>query len=228
MTFLNIKQQIAYIHIPKTAGRSISQLLNSSSYKNDLRYPVLDFFNLSRLNGVLPYWYFPRLNGLSKLRALEVLYGGHLSRSEIESMLVMDFKYYSVVRNPFEIMVSSYEYIKSSKRNSYKNSFTGCLGTFDDYVRQSVKAGFSQFEYLSDSNGKLSNLNIGHFEDIKSFLPDVIKGFDVAGISLEHLNKSGRSVSSYRKYYSDSLRKFVEVSARRDLDAFGYSYDDLD
>jgi len=223
MTFLSKEKKLAFIHIPKTAGRSFSNLLQHSNIKNDLMYNFMGKSISNRLLGILPYWYFPRKNGLGKLRALEVYYGGHLTRSMIEYNMADDYQYFAVVRNPFSMVISSFQMLQRSKRNDFQSLINHKDSSFKNYVDLVCKTSFNQFDYIQ-KRGEISNVTIGYFEDMESFEVKVRREFEInKSFKLPMLNKSNKSLC----VFGVEERKKIEKAFKRDLDIFGYSYRDF-
>ena len=134
------------------------------------------------------------------------------------------FLKYAVVRNPFDRLVSCYEYFKQHN-DGYFNKWSSIDYTdFEDFIRKvckepdeiSNKHFRSQFNLLSQDGLFIPNIVIRYenFEDIKKYL-------DLPNLPVVH--KIQRN--AYQQYYSPDMVSAVERRFRKDLDFFNYSFD---
>ena len=225
MSFLSLISNKAFIHIPKTAGRSITDLLLTSKYEDDLQYKFLNINVSKRLIGMAPLWFYPTKVGLSKLKSLENYYGGHLTRNCFESHLPNNLTYYAVVRNPFSLLASSYFYLQNSRRNAYKNYYAD-VTNFTDYIYKAANTGFSQIRYI-ERNGQFKDVNLGRFEELNSFVKRIVNDFETTSLIMPHENKAKTSIEDYSIFYDKKTKKIVEKLFYHDLTALDYTYNDL-
>lgn len=133
---------------------------------------------------------------------------------------------FAIVRNPFDQMVSRYEYArKNTKHYLHKIATRKGFGEFMKYQKwKDWNFTKTQHAKITDRHGKVIVSKVYRFEDFHSILPDVtsILGIDAPDFT-PHANASRRK--SYQEYYDDSTREFVEHNFRKDLEYFGYSYD---
>lgn len=136
---------------------------------------------------------------------------------------------FSLVRNPWDKVVSHYEY--RLKRN--KTELATRNISFSEWVRKTYgpdkdpfyynnpKAFQPQVEWLKDDEGKITIDFIGRFETInKDF--NQIKSAIGLDAELPHLNASKRA--GYQSYYDDETRQIVADWFREDVELFGYSF----
>ena len=207
------KHKLIFIHIPKTAGTSIEKVL--IDYKLNI-------------NGDLKKWY------------------GNVNKYELDHStihyLINNCKYYNqkyikfcVVRNPYERLVSEYNYCKR-----YKSRFIKNINTFEDFV----------FELRDRFNIVLDNEEKNHYL-ISHYLPQYkfthIKNeckIDVI-LRFENLNKDWNKICkiinkdikliksnkysslkkyNYLDYYNSELKKIVYELYKDDFILFNYKY----
>lgn len=129
---------------------------------------------------------------------------------------------FTVVRNPFDRMVSCYHYQKE-RIGLYPDA------TFEEFVT----------DYAWDENGFATNKHwlpqVDHVFDDDRCLVDYIMRFERIDVDWgEVARRTGLEVSlpktntskrgDYLQYYNDETRKIVAEKYAKDLDAFGYSF----
>ena len=219
-----------FIHVPKTAGKSISAALggyclpqNKSLYHKLMRlYPFR----------VHPGTMYFRHNDRPEYIA------GKLGQAKFSS-----YRRFAVVRNPFDHAISHYEYMKQLRRGGLgkiysKMSFEDCLHLRANPpipllslhgMLKGLGYYFShfpgQYEFMSDRHGKLLVQDILKFENLEADLKTYCKNLGIDQISLPVTNKSKHrsTQKSLRDYYTPACAELVCRIYRRDFDAFGYS-----
>lgn len=134
-----------------------------------------------------------------------------------------DYEVVAVVRNPFDRLVSCYEFFQ--KVQPYYNrqyefptvsSFKEFLAEVRDWPDETANKHFrSQYNLLSQDGIFLPSVVID-FEDLV-FIKDYFRI-----LRLEHKKGSGRT--SYRDYYKPEWVKWVESRFWKDLEFFNYSF----
>lgn len=79
-----------------------------------------------------------------------------------------------------------------------------------------------QFEFLINSNGILDVDFIGRFENLESDF-ETIKSMVKTGSELEKHNHSKRGLN-YTHYYDEETKEIVRKVYKKDIDLFGYTY----
>lgn len=202
-----------FIHIAKTGGTSIVAALRDFC---DPPPPVS-----------LPY----RLRKILPLRCqLHTLpQPTHASASWVHSRLgeVAYSKLFSfaVVRNPFDQLVSRYEFVKRSRR--HRDSEMANQLTFNQYIERKAQTSYifrkTQVEHITDRTGKVIVTRVFRFEKLDELTTELK---DRTGISIErlpHLNSTTRK--PYTEYYNESSRRIVERIFKRDLEELSYRFD---
>jgi hypothetical protein len=211
-------KKYVFIHIYKTAGTSItSELIKHARFIEKIstywstRYIVTLLANLFSLEDLGKSW----INGVHK----------HATAGEIRDYLGKDrYKQYfsfSFVRNPFDLQVSLYHYIKNSPE--HRDYDIANKITFKQFVLREIKNRVKkQIDFLRDEDGIIVDY-IGRFEKIEESMQFIYNKLNLPSKSIVHQNKSTR-LEGYRDYYDDELRLSVEQYFKDDLKTFKYEF----
>lgn len=203
---LSDTKKFLFIHIPKTAGRSIQHVLQP--------YGVTDYFGYSR--------------GLEKYIQARRQFPPHLSYIGAANLLTVDlscFYKFTFVRNPWDRYVSMYEYFRKDTKHAMHLRCMTC--SFDDFIEDVIarRATFdtkSQIEYVVPPAGMEPVNFIGKVENIENDFSIVCRTLDIECAVLPKLNSTDHK--HYKSYYDDSLKRKVEVFCRPDIEMFGYTF----
>jgi hypothetical protein len=207
---VNDKYRFIFIHVPKSAGTSMMRALSGLT-GNNRRWCAVS--NHEPIRDFLSHWP-QRRNLLDRL----------LQRSPTE------YATCAFVRNPWDRLASLYRYLKEKKQR--KPGVSG-LESFADFLGQAANGvawinrlhSFrNQIDFFEDETGCAAIDFVGHYEHLTD---DVGLLSDQLGITihLPHVNRSSNSGNDYRRDYSDRLVEFVYDRFKRDIDAFGYEFD---
>jgi len=207
-------RKINFVHIPKAAGSSIGNLLNSSIEltKEDIVFKE-EFQNYSELKG----FKFP-----------------NHAPARVKKKYLGDEKYkeyfsFCFVRNPFSLLVSLYEYthqieyaLFSEKGWSFNQYQKNILeNSFEDWILN-FPTGKCQTDWIFSDTGELLVDFIGKTENYDL---DVSKLIQLLGISsVKSLKKNATVHKNYREYYSDISQSVVEKKYSKTLKLFGYDF----
>ena len=200
--------QFIFVHIRKAAGTSLRQLLEEVS--------------LSKNNHI---WYKFLWRSGFRAHYQKCYFRKHSPLSEAERVMPSDLfkKYYkfAIVRNPWDRLVSEYEYIKTQPTHSrFKKLYTM---DFKEYViYQSKRTSAHQANALKLQNGQLGCDFIGRFENLNDSITQISKNINIDLSRLPHLKKVQHR--DYRTYYDDSLSELVHNLWHKDISAFGYDF----
>jgi hypothetical protein len=121
-----------------------------------------------------------------------------------------------------------------NKNNLYKYVLR-CGPTFDEFVKNCTEKQwvancyysftFNQLRYLTDKNGEMLVDFIGRFENFTQDLSHVFDmlGIDAAQLDIPHKNRSAHS--HYSEMYTPETREIVRKRFRRDIEFFGYEFE---
>lgn len=183
--------------------------------------------------------HIPKCAGISVNHTLYGnLAGGHKTLDQylriFEPRLALSYFKFSIVRNPWDRLVSAYHFLQKGGANQQdKDWFNRQLGdypTFESFVYGwlTIKNARSwyhfrpQVDFLLDSSGKVSLDFIGHFENLQADFDYIAKrlGKDVI---LTNSNKSKHV--DYRSYYDQGMRDIVAQVYAWDIALLGYTFD---
>jgi hypothetical protein len=225
-----------FIHVPKSAGISIEQVfLGLVGLTWETRAALLLRHNDDPAKGP------PRL---SHLTAAEYVSLGYLTQQQFDSY----FKF-SFVRNPWDRIVSEYKYRRFPVRMDFKTYLFRHLpaaGFSDQYTHI-----IPQYDFLFDERGRLLVDFVGRYESLQTDFDEVCGRIGIPATPLPHANRSGEAkpplrtlndvkkllrrwlwnlerrhtFPHYSQYYDEESREFVAHLYRKDIEAFGYSFE---
>ncbi|MBW3019659.1 sulfotransferase family protein [Candidatus Woesearchaeota archaeon] len=123
---------------------------------------------------------------------------------------------FAVVSNPWERLVRRYNDIENPHVSFDK--YVDCLGRGGEFLR------FDQTYFISNDKGEIIVDEIIKYENLKQ---DLKKLCEKEGImSIDRLKGNFEPVKDYQKYYNEETKKKVEEFYKRDIELFGYTFDD--
>lgn len=187
---------ITYLHIPKTAGTSMTEWLIANKGESEHRY----------------WEEHPKLSTLRELNPNNYTF--------------------TIVRNPWDRMVSSYHYMKniSLKEGSgwlKLNEITeDNFPTFDYWVRNITEFKSPDVYWFGPhtSQAEWIDCNIDliiRYENLETDFEYLQRAFNTTA-PLSHIYNSGRT--HYRDYYTDETKRIVEKLYEDDIDIWKYQY----
>lgn len=218
-------RKFIFIHIPKTGGTSLSKAFAELGIR--LRKP-------SRLRRVAFFFGFDR-------RFQSYRFSNHDNLSTVESVMSEDlfaeFYKFTIVRNPWDRLVSEYEfYFQGSDvyvppRTRWRHRWVRKTKNFNEFVRAKAKRPDAlQCSFLRGADGELKVDAILRQESLSSDFEGVCRTLNV-DCELKRLNVTPVR-RSYSEYYTKDLFEFVREKWADDVESFGYESttwgDDLD
>ena len=199
-----------FVHIPKTGGTAMALALEDRAKADDIM--IGDTPKAVKRRGkVKGIQTAGRLWKHSTLADAE----GLITRDEMETLFT-----FTLVRNPWDRMVSSYAYKvhgTSEKQRSRNDSFEEFLHA--EFKRKKKQ----QVEYLHDSDGKVDINFIGRFESLANDYQRLGEQLGIVLPALPVLNKS-KGRGDYRDLYNDKTRQLVAKKYQDDIDLFEYTF----
>lgn len=205
-----------FVHAPKTGGTSMALALEARAMKDDI------------MLGDTPKA-LRRRRRLKDAKARGRLWK-HSTLADIEGLVdrqaVGEFFVFTLVRNPWDRMVSYYHWLQGQSFDHPAVSLAQQL-EFGAFVASAqVQASLRQNparSYVSDGAGVEHCdlfVRLEHIEtDIRPL--EAHLGFPVA---LERVNTSQRK-ADYREYYDTAARAAIETACAEDIERFGYTFD---
>ncbi len=182
--------------------------------------------------------HIPKTGGVSVSHALfGGRSGGHMTYRDYQRVLgkrqVRRSFSFAFVRNPWDRLVSAYEFLKKGGMNDddklWADRQLAGFSTFEQFVEEwvneeNVRKGVHfkpQADFVWDDSRDVAVDFVGKFERFEEDFNEVLAALGVAS-SLPHLNKSHRR--SYIDCYSSRTEQIVARVYRSDIELFGYSF----
>ena len=210
---ISFEHNFLFVHIPKTGGTSIRSALEpyqtdaSSAFPN----PVL------RRLGINVNHYLGGYRSFQFRKHERIKTGARRLPSDVFDAM---FKF-CFVRNPWDLLVSNYSYVKSKKQHKrYRR--TSSL-SFPEFIEFAVtkEIGF-QKPIVSTTSGELLVDRVGKFETLVEDFQSIASKLQIDA-TLPHLNRVTRP--DYREYYDRRSIARVTDCYRDDIEAFEYEFD---
>ena len=215
---LSHSKQFLFVHIAKTGGTSFRAAL--SKYRWGHRYSVPQFIcnKMSQLTEHKIGSRFPRHSRI--IAAKEMLPEAYFNQL---------FKF-AVVRNPWDLQVSSYHHIKRERPAVMQgnNDFESFMKwKFDDSRPYQYHLNTSlqlQTDYLIDLHGQLLTDFIGRYEQLDSDFEYICNRLALTNIALPHRRKANNR-DDYRRYYNSALIDLVSTHFEKDIALLNYTFE---
>lgn len=209
---LSNQKKFIFIHIPKTAGSSITQALE----------PFADRREQSQFRRLLSH--LPVPENLSKAN-LRVHAKAAWVRIKLRREVYDSYYKFAVVRNPYDYAVSYFYYLRqnpSSKRSAHARQWS--FLEFLNYMAAKERVGgVTQSGWVTDRSGRQIVDELLRFESLDVEFPRLLKKLGITdATSLPHVNKSSRR--DYREMYGEREREVADRLFQNDLKLFGYSF----
>ena len=161
----------------------------------------------------------------------------HCTANDIQLHITNDFFVFSFVRNPYDWMISLYNYILFDKTHPFRHYYVD--KPFDYFIKHYCENILNkeathngrmtdQTEFLYDENGRLLVDYIGRFENFRSDFSRILKRLDininVSNFPIINRTRNKTQIGDYQKYYNKPMRTIVEKSFERDFNNFNYEF----
>lgn len=196
--------RLVFVHIPKTAGSSIAEALDRLPLRNGPGHPVIDT---------------PKHAKATELRRI-------LGRRRWD-----DYFSFAIVRNPWDLMVSCYEWwLQKADRYPHIREQADAvrrLGSFEAFLRSPWGSQrINQFngdieDWYMDGDRQIVDF-IARFEHLDEDWPEICRRIGVEPFPIAHENRTQRR--DYRSYYTDETRALVAHRFARTIERFGYEF----
>ena len=201
---ISLKHKASFIHIPKTGGSTISSVLSQNSFKC-----LPERIKEHKCNVLNPHeWTIQH----SRMHELDIRY--------------QNFFCFTFVRNPWDLMVSAYNWwTQNAKLKSRKDygqllktkGFKSFVKTNASYINECYHRNGGQSYWFND---KIDF--IGRFENLQQDFNNVCDKIGIPKQQLPHANKSKHK--HYTEYYDDETRQIVAEKYAKDIEYFGYKF----
>jgi hypothetical protein len=221
-----------FIHLPRTAGRSITQALESVvNEQYILKFIQSHPINIRYKNDDGSYEHEKRVvrqlgldpPSISKPRSKEdESYAFlHSSLEDFSAALNSDLEEYykfTVVRNPWDMTLSYY---------NYANHIRKLHEPFNEkrFAEESIALVTAHDQVKMVSLGGRIKLNkFIKFENLKQGFKETLVDLKLPQTALPDIRESSESVKDYRKFYNDESRKKVEDLFKEYIEVFNYEF----
>ncbi|MEM6395433.1 MAG: sulfotransferase family 2 domain-containing protein [Bacteroidota bacterium] len=206
------RHKCIFIHIPKTGGASVEHVIWPNKSDRTVENLWMGFVN--------KYENKYQTGGLQHLTA------NHIKMEVGEEIFKSYFKF-SIVRNPWEKVISQYVYMKSKRKDLRKYLGMSRYTSLKKYLHLIQKKKhvqwMSQSDFLLDSNGYILADKIIRFENLNPESISIFNQLNIPNHQLPHINKSERR--HYTSYYNDLTKEMVADIYKKDIDLFKYTFE---
>lgn len=202
---ISYKYRTIFVHIPTTAGNSIYKVLDISNEYNT--------WSLITMDRIIPTHQ-------------------HLMPIQIQKMIPKDiwntFYKFTIVRNPYDRIVSDYRYLQEcSVREKYDiKTFENFINLVNRIVTTDAYTENVYFDHFRPQSHYFKNVKydyIGRFENLDLDIQNISRAIGAKEI-LPWINKSRSSDDDYRSYFNENIKGIVDRLYASDLEMFGYKY----
>lgn len=216
---LSNRYNFLFVHIAKTGGTSVRAALEPLRWRDPWYYAQFVCSKLSHLSGHRIGTKFPRHARI--IAAQEML---------PEELFERLFKF-AFVRNPWDLQVSSFHHIRRERPHLMQG-----MDDFETFLRWKLDPERPyqfhidtsiqlQVEYLVDLHGNILTDFAGKYERLHEDFETACQRIGIKTPALPHKRQATDRKKDYRSYYTDATRELVAEHFRRDIEAFGYTFD---
>lgn len=209
---LSLQHGFIYIHIPKTAGTSVTRLLQPVCVQPEKT-------QFRRLLSHLPVPENPERAWLPPHAKAAWI------RHKVSPAIYDSAFKFATIRNPYDFAVSYFHYLrKNVGSRRHEDALRWDFPRFLRYLdRKSRIAPMDQASWITDRSGALIVDQVMHFETLEQDMRRVTRQIGLPEtIRLPRLNVTDHR--DYRSYYDEASRGIVERIFARDFSLFGYRF----
>ena len=210
---ISCEHRCIFIHIPKTGGSSLENLIWPETPERprrveDLWMGFVDKFHNKYQTG-----------GLQHLTA-------RLVRQEVGETVFDRYFKFAFVRNPWDKVISQFTFMQ--KRKDLR-SFIGmgqrdCLKRYLELIaRKPHVQWLPQIDFLYDEDGSCMVDYIGRFEQFPTSVEHILRRLALPAGAIPHEKRGARG--RYQDYYDAESQAMVEALYAADIERFGYCFD---
>jgi len=213
------QKKLIYIHIYKTAGKTVKNSLMNIQDPTPLQYKIFNNTLGGRFGFSKQYLEHQSFKIYRNGEALS----SHIRATDYKEYLgeekYKDYFKFSFVRNPFDWQVSLYFFMKQ-KKDHYQHELLNPM-SFEEYIlwRCEVEP-YHQSYFLYDDFGQSQIDFLGKVETLEKDLLHISNKYN---FKLNEIKTIGASKhNDYRSYYNSTTEKLVAKTFARDFELLNY------
>lgn len=165
--------------------------------------------------------------------------GGHANARDVRELMGKEFDDYytfTVVRNPFDWLFSTYYYVLYSGQNRHKENVS-LLDSFEDFPRHYVEEMMAEQmplgankctmlkDFVCDEDGNQIVDFIGKKETLQKDINTILTKIEMPSIPMPRINVNvNKAGKNYKDYYPPKLVDYVTKTFADDLQYFDYGF----
>ena len=209
---LSTERRFIFVHIPKTAGQSISRAL--------LPWAVTP--ERTRFRRLLSHLPVRESEDMAFLRPHGT---ARWFKRKLAPETFDNYFKFAVVRNPFDYLVSYYHYLRSNETSRrHADATEWSFAEFLAYMQRKNRVkSVNQLRWLTDIRGRMLVNDLIRFESLEEDFSRIVERVGLGGkVELPHINQTDRT--DYRDYYGTRERALAEEIFGRDLETLNYRF----
>lgn len=222
MALIIYNPSVIFVHIPKTAGTSITAGLEKSFYSIGRFRRRLIIARERLIHNRCPVHGIDELPKHVKAKDIKLFVGRDLWNKSATC---------ACVRNPWDLMVSSYHWWLQKARQWKKChkdiQFIEELGSFTAFMSSEYGQKINEYhgnyyDWLCSDSGEIIVRHILKFEELDTDWYKLCQETGLPQIALPHVNQSKHD--TYRSYYDDRTKDLVAKRFSWSIEQFGYEF----
>lgn len=211
-----------YIHIPKTAGTSISRLLGADD-TGRIRGSQ-DHRSVRNIQASFIPKGFEVMNPIRWMKYVNQNYQANVRHFDtINRQEFLDYFKFAIVRNPWDRVYSWYRNVSRDPLH-LKEHGIDTMPDFEDFIKNHSDSWAlrSQLDWIIDAEGNIAVDYIGKFENLNKEIEYISNKCGITS-QISHELDSGFN-QDYRAHYNEQARDFVAKRYKNEIDIWGYEF----
>lgn len=205
-------KKLIFVHIQKTAGSSITQLIREQVPDTRIYMSPHDPIRHAHANFG------------------EKFYNYHIRAGFVRNPFDRLVSWYTMISTQGKILNRWQKFIRPGYNRVWQYVLTHS-NNFEEFLRNCTEARnpsgwkpflYNQVDYLTDEKGELLVNFIGRFENIQEDSGKLLKTLGLEKTNIPHVNETTHQ--NYRKYYTPETRRLIESRFAKDLEYFSYEF----